>query len=254
MPVSSHNRQAHFFWSRSKGLQNIVSEFSMIRFDSRLSTHFLAAALLAGCLGGSSAMAANESITWSDPTPVTSVQQIDTNGTLVHAGRWGGKTVVVHAGGDLITFTGRKITSDGSSSALATTSGQGVYTGAFSGSTGNAKFNSVLDSFAYDGPNPRVLELRGLIVGHSYEVQVFALDDRDLINKDHRPGTRVVRLGDQSDFKGNNSKQFMMKDNDSVIGRFVATGPKVLVYEDEMNPKDHSGNINAYVLRDVTKK
>jgi len=220
----------------------------------KIPTGLLLAALLGVCVGNSKAMAANPTITWDNPIHITSVSQIDTNGVLAHAGRWGGKTVVVHDGANIVTFTGRKITSSGSSDAIATTSGQGVYSGAFSGDTGNSKFNAVLDSFAFDGPNPRVLELRGLTVGHSYEVQVFALDDRNLVKKDHRPGTRVVRLGDQAGFKGSNSKQFMMKDNDGVTGHFVATSSKVEIYEDEMNPIDHSGNINAYVLRDVTKK
>jgi lysophospholipase L1-like esterase len=195
-----------------------------------------------------------QSIKWGAPIHIASVNQIDTNGAVVQAGRWGGKTVVVHVGAKAIVFAKRPVTPSGHTVEIAATSGAGTYNGAFSGNTGSPELNAVLDCFAYDGPNPRVLELHGLKIGHSYEVQVFALDDRDLVKADHRPGTRVVRLGDRPDFKGGNSKPFRMKDNAAVIGRFTATASAVDIYEDEMNPLDHSGNINAYVLCDVTPK
>jgi len=203
--------------------------------------------------GVSSGAASQSSIIWGDPIPTRSVRQIDTRGVLVHAGRWGGPTISVAVGGKEIVFASRTINSTGSSEDLATASGQGGYTGGFLSSTGNLSFDKVLNSFAYNGPNPRVVELRGLRAGHQYEVQLFALDDRDLVPADHRPGTRAVRYGDKPNFSGSNSKAFLMRDNASVIGRFTASGPLIFIYQDEMNPLDHSGNINAYVLRDVTK-
>jgi len=193
-------------------------------------------------------------IAWDNPVQVASVKQIDTKGVLVHAGHWGGSrsTLTVAVGGESIGFAARTVNGSGISGDLATASGLSIYTGAYLSSTGDPSFDSVLNSFAYGGPNPRIINLRGLIPGHNYEVQLFAIDDRDLVPQDHRPGTRAVRYGDRPDLTGNNSNQFLMRDNASVIGRFTAIGPQVLIYQDQLNPVDHGGNINAYVLRDVT--
>ena len=193
-------------------------------------------------------------IIWDNPVQVTSVKQIDTKGVLVHAGHWGGSrsTLTVAVGGKSIGFAARTVNGSGISEDLATASGLSIYTGAYLSSTGDPSFDSVLNSFAYGGPNPRIINLRGLIPGHNYEVQLFTADDRDLVPQDHRPGTRAVCYGDRPDFTGNNSNQFLMRDNASVIGRFTAIGPQVQIYQDQLNPVDHGGNINAYMLRDVT--
>ena len=96
-----------------------------------------------------------QSIKWGNLIRVASVSQIDTHGSVVSAGRWGGKTVVVHVGGKAIVFAKRPITPSGHTAEVAATSGAGTYDGAFSGNTGSPEFNSVLNCFAYDGPNPR---------------------------------------------------------------------------------------------------
>lgn len=203
----------------------------------------LSAVAVAAC---AQSVFAAPSVTWDDPVAIKSVSQIDTNGTLAQAGYWGTDPVIVQAKTESITFAPRQVLDPGTTDGKAGASGNGLATGAFSGDTGDAKFNSVLDSFDYDGNSPRVITLDGLKAGDSYEVQLFALDDRS----DTGEGDRTTRFGDKTDFTGNNSKQFAEKDNVFVIGHFKADAAKVSVYQDISN----NGNINAYVLRDVTAK
>ena len=63
-----------------------------------------------------------------------------------------------------------------------TANGQTNSADMFAGDSGNAEFDQVMDSFAYDGPNPKVLTLNGLFVGLTYRVQLFVSDDRSCCN------------------------------------------------------------------------
>lgn len=185
-------------------------------------------------------------VTWDDPAPIKSTSVIDTHGTLVHAGYWGSNPVTVTVGAEKITFDTRKVGAASDSDGLAIASGNGTASGGFSGDTGDPKFNSVLDSFDYDGNSPREIAVAGLVPGHNYEIQLFALDDRT----DTQESSRTIRFGDKADFSGNNSKSFKEGDNVAVTGHFTADAKKISIYEDISS----LGNLNAYVLRDVTTK
>ena len=202
--------------------------------------------LLAASIGLAQIQAVAVPITWDDPVAIKSASQIDAKGVLVHAGYWGSDPITVDTGSAKILFTGRKICAAGTTDGSAGTTGSGETGGAFAGDTGNSNFNKVLDSFAYDGENPRSATFEGLTKGRSYELQLFALDDRT----DSGEADRPLRFGDKSDFTGSNSKVFKSKDNVFVIGHFKADDVKITIYEDIAQ----LGNLNAYVLRDVTAK
>jgi len=188
----------------------------------------------------------NPVITWSDPVAIKSASQIDGNGKLVHAGYWGSDPIAMSVHGERIVFAPRKLGDPGSTDGSAGATGNGLATGSFTANSGDPQLDLVLNSFAYDGANPRTITLEGLNAGNTYEVQLFALDDRT----DSAEGDRPLRYGDHSDFSGSNSKVFLEKDNVFVIGRFKADSSKISIYEEI----SQNGNFNAYVLRDVTSK
>jgi hypothetical protein len=148
---------------------------------------------------------------------------------------------VTLANGTNIVFT-----TDGS---VATTTGAGTTTGAFSGDTGNANFNGVLTRFNYDN-GPKTIVLSNLVVGRTYSVQLFALDDR------HDSSAESTR---QAGFQQPNnpadvSASFLMGDNVFVTGIFTAppngAGTNVNVTIQENLPTGPGyGNINALVVR-----
>jgi alpha-L-fucosidase len=181
-------------------------------------------------------------ITWEDPTPITGLNQLDTHGKLVHAGYWGSDQLTVTANTEKITFMPCKLLGDGSTVTTAATSAAGVGKNGYSYNTGDPNLNAVLNTFAWDGPNPRLVTLGGLVPGHSYEAQLFALDDRS------GDGDRIVRFGNTPDFSDVNSKTYQQKENDFVIAHFKAVAQTVTIYQDFTQ----GANFNAYVLRDVT--
>jgi alpha-L-fucosidase len=183
-------------------------------------------------------------LTWDTPVRISNVSQLDTNGSLVHAGYWGATPITVDANNQQITFSPRLLSNEGGTDGKAGTSGNGPSTGAFSGSTGSPQLNDVLNSFAWDGPSPRTITVSGLTAGHDYELQLFSIDDRA------GDGQREIRYGDSADFSDSVSRPFKEDDDTFTIAHFQASGPELTVYQDFPG----GGNINAYVLRDVTKE
>jgi hypothetical protein len=125
---------------------------------------------------------------------------------------------------------------------VATATGAGTTTGAFSGNTGNATFNSILNEFNYDN-GPKTITLSGLVAGQQYAVQLFALDDRSGANT--RPGN-FQDPNDAYDYSGT----FNMSDNVYTIGTFTASGATASIQENL--PNGGGGNINALVVRRLT--
>jgi alpha-L-fucosidase len=174
---------------------------------------------------------------WSAPTPITTADATLNQPGIITGAEVFGPTVetVVLSNGTNITFK-----NDGS---VATTTGSGDSTGAFSGNTGNTAFNSVLNEFEYDG-GPHTITLKGLTVGHPYSVQLFALDDRT----DSQESSRQANFQDPND-TNDVSATFTMGANDYVMGSFVAPSANTVIRENLF--ATNRGNINAVVVRSV---
>ncbi len=177
-------------------------------------------------------------LTFSAPTAIGTADATlgGQSGTIVSAADFGaGTQVVTLTGGQTIVF-------DGSGANASVIGGNGTFTGAFTGNTGNTNFNTVLNGANYDTSNPngtKQITLSNLTAGKKYSVQIFALDDRGSQNS--RPLTF-------SDFSGHTSTSFLTGANDYVIGTFTAASS----YETFTENLPQNGNINALVLRDIS--
>lgn len=175
---------------------------------------------------------------WSAPTAITTADAVlNQPGTVVGAACFGATATLINVtltNGSSIRFYG-----DGS---VATCTGSGTATGAFSGTTGNANFNAVLNGFTYDN-GPHTITLNNLTPGQLYSVQLFALDNRNLGGGE---STRVCNFSMPGN-SANASATFAMGNNVSVIGTFVAVGTNIVIQQNL--PTGGKGNLNALVVR-----
>ena len=180
---------------------------------------------------------------WSAPVKITTADAtLNQFGTIVGAATFQGSAATVTlANGTNILFT-----TDGS---VATATGSGTTIGAFSGNTGNASFNGVLTRFNYDN-GPKTITLANLVVGQTYSVQLFALDDRNDSSAESSRLASFQHPKNSSDV----SATFLMGDNVFVIGTFTAppngasTNVNVVIQEN-LPTGPGNGNINALVVR-----
>lgn len=178
---------------------------------------------------------------WASPTAISTADvTLTQTGTVVGAEVFGtSPSIVILSNGTAVDFK-----ADGS---VAAATGGGTFTGAFSGSTGNTNFDAVLNQASYEsGYNPivptKTITLNNLIPGQQYQVQLFALDDRNGTQ------TRTVNYqdpADQYDF----SAIFAMPDNVYTLATFTAAGSTVNIQE---NLFGSGGNINAVVVRELS--
>ena len=184
---------------------------------------------------------------WLAPAPITTADAtLDQIGAEIGAADFSGQTVTVTLdNGSNLVFT--------SDNSVASTTGNGTYTGFAGTITGNANFDSVLDGGDYDG-GPKTITVYNLTPGNLYAVQLFALDDRggDADNGGISITNRQVYFQDPAD-TNNDSGLFTEGANDHVIGTFVANGTIQNITEqlpgNALNGGGaSSGNINALVL------
>ena len=186
----------------------------------------------------------NFGVAWGFVTPITTdVATLTQSGTVLEAAQWGSSgTIAVTGSYGTINFQPGTINSGGG--AVADTTAVGTGTGAFSGSTGNAAFDSVLSGFAFDESSLpyHTVTLFGLTPGQTYSVQLFGLDDR----ADGESG-RVNSYADGSGL--DQSSSYVEGSNSYVIGTFIAQGTTESV---RVNlGAGQSGNINALVVRSL---
>jgi hypothetical protein len=172
---------------------------------------------------------------WSLPRAITSADAtLNQSGTIVGAAVFGSTpAIVVLTNGTSVDFQ--------TNASVATATGAGTTTGAFSGNTGNAGFSAVLNQFNYDN-GPKTITLNNLVVGQQYTVQLFALDDRAGAN------TRTVNFQDPADSL-DYSATFAMPDNVYTVGTFTASDSSMNIQE---NLFGSGGNINAAIIRRLT--
>jgi alpha-L-fucosidase len=181
--------------------------------------------------------------TWSAPVPITTADAtLNQFGTIVGAASFAKNAVgtVTLANGTNIVF---KV-----DNSVASCTGKGAGTGSFTGNTGNANFNTVLNGFNYDG-GPKIITLKNLTVGQNYSVQLFALDDR---NDNTQEILRPASFQPPNN-PSNVSATFLMGSNDYVIGTFTAppngASTTMNLNIQENLPTGGNGNINALVVR-----
>lgn len=178
-------------------------------------------------------------ITWQSPFNITSVNSIDTNGTLVSAinATGGSDSPTVNVGGENITFTASNI-------GPANTNTGTFFTGG-GGTTGDTNLNTVLNSHSYRGGGSWSLQLTGLTPGADYQIQLIgAGDTRGCCS------SRNQRGGD-GESPENVSGDFSRSGVGSVIGTFTAGGTTQTINVLPGNNNGVDPGLSAYILRSV---
>ncbi|MCA9247495.1 MAG: PEP-CTERM sorting domain-containing protein [Planctomycetales bacterium] len=168
----------------------VLLGFGLIGFVSRRHRGVGCKTAVVLLLAASSAKQANAApINWfAGPTVITSPSQIATDDKLsflraVNLGN-NGAQLVSHPVLGTINF-------QDIGSVVDTYSSGSIYSdvGVYTGTSGDAGFDAVLDSFNYGGLS-QTLTLNGLTVGGIYQIQVFASDDRGCCS------TRTIQFDD----------------------------------------------------------
>lgn len=180
-------------------------------------------------LGATQAQAA--SVSFQSPTPFTASSILDaplslsgyTGATLVEAQNFGdiAKTVST-PGGQTINFADAPESFGGPTGTVSAVffGGSEWNPGLFTGNTGSATFDDVLDSQSWASSQPgnrQTVRIGSLSIGQTYIVQLFFSDMRG------GNGGRTQFLADATS-GGNSSAEFSTASSTSVIGTFVASG------------------------------
>lgn len=175
--------------------------------------------------------------TWSAPVKISTADAtLGLPGTNFSAACFGATSTsitVTLSNGTNIVFKG-----DGT---RAMCTGQSTFTGANTNNTGDANFNTVLNSAEYDS-GPHIITLKGLTIGQLYSVQLFALDDRNPATV----GFRRFNYQDPSDATDISQTSTMAADV-YMVGTFVATNANMVIQQNL--PDSNTGNLNALVIR-----
>jgi hypothetical protein len=116
----------------------------------------------------------------------------------------------------------------------------GYATGANANQTGNANFNTCLNDFVYDNLT-HLISISNLVVGQTYQVQLFGLDNRSGNTK------RVANWADPLNPQ-DVSVSYKMGDNAYFLGTFVASNTVQTI---QQNLIATNGNFNCLILRTV---
>lgn len=188
-------------------------------------------------------------VTWTTgPTTTVDENSISLNGTLVNAGTWGNSDgtgpISVTVGSETIIFANASINATpGSVNATASAAGTHYDTNSWNPpGAASTNFQRVMDGFAWDGGNPKTVTLGNLVIGATYQVQLFTSDDRDCC------GGRTQKWSDQSpNGAGNETSVHTMNSSSHVIGTFVADDVIQNFYA--RGVAQDSNAVSAYVLR-----
>lgn len=190
-------------------------------------------------------------VTWTTgPTPTVDENSISLNGRPYHAGSFGtpagSPALPVTVGSETIIFDNvAEGAALGLSNAAAT---GGTYTNGdvwIPPGAANANFNTIMDSVAPDGDNPKVVRIGGLTPGGVYQIQLFVSDDRGCC------GARTMEWSDNpTDGAGAETATFAVNTSSYVIGTFTADATTQLFYG--RGVAQSQNYVNAYVLRDLS--
>ena len=176
-------------------------------------------------------------VTWQAPFNITAASDIDTSGTLVEAkNATDGTSPTVNVGGEAILFEAVAIAPNNTNT--------GTFFTGDGGDTGDAAFNTVLDSHSYSG-SEWSFQLTGLSPGADYQIQIIGGGDtRGCCS------SRNQRGGD-GESPENISGDFSRSGVGSVVGTFTAAGATQTI---RLLPGINDGTdpaISGYVLRAV---
>jgi hypothetical protein len=216
----------------------------------RVRSFVAMAAVVLGLSGPTTALAA--SIAWDPLVTVTDVNTtLGLPGTVVSAATWASTTpiVVTDTFGSITFVRGGDVTGAISGPVTANSAGGGYSTGNFTGNTGNANFNAVLNGALFTGSGVgagSLATISGLTLGQTYTIQLFALDDR-IGGANPTIQQRTARFQDTVDGSGNNTATITFGLNQYALGTFVASGATQSFWEQGIN----SNNViwNAAVVR-----
>jgi hypothetical protein len=167
-------------------------------------------------------------ITWGTPFNITTVGDIDTNGTLVAA-----KNATCDSNSPVVSVNGEDINFDAMTFGVSITSTQGYFTGG-GGNTRSTNLNDVLNSHTYSG-SPWSFDLTGLITGLDYQIQIVSAGDTRGCC-----GSRNQRAGD-AESPENVSDDFSRGGVGSVIGTCTADSNTQTILEQRGSQWDRSG-------------
>ncbi|MDB6080603.1 MAG: cell envelope biosis protein OmpA [Akkermansiaceae bacterium] len=193
-------------------------------------------------------------VTWTTgPTPTVDENSISLTGTLVNAGHWGNDTSgPIFVGSETIRFDRQPQTLLLEQHPVITNGFNDYSTGDIFKPPGaiDPNFDSILDGFAYWGDHKVTsITFQGLIPGATYQVQLFASDNRDCCKE------RIQKWSDSdTSGVGHETPTFVMNTSPYVIGTFVADATHTqTVYAQgspsASNPNGDVAGMNAYVLR-----
>ena len=170
-------------------------------------------------------------------TGTNGANTISLNGTLVEAVSLG---AVSNAPAGAVTVTNGSKTESilfTQTDTLLNQAGIRINTGI---DTGNANWDSVVNSADWNNVNPKTLTLSGLTPGQAYQIELFLFDDRNT--------TVAARIQTYSDgvmeslgFRNDNGK--------SIIGTFIANGDSQSI---TLIGSTTSVTLNAYILRAIS--
>ena len=190
-------------------------------------------------------------VTWIDHGTITDNSDISLAGAFVHAASYGsgGAPVFVLVGGEEILFEGETGLGGGlvtTANSSVTAAGRAAQGGFFDEvpTTVSPQFQIVLDSFAFDGPNPKALTLNNLTIGQEYQLQLFVSDDRGCCSGRTQLWSDSVAI-----FDGNETTTFTHTTSPYDIGTFVAGATSEIVYGHGVDQGQTI--LNGYVLRAV---
>lgn len=190
-------------------------------------------------------------VTWTAPAETIDQNAISLAGTQFHAGTWGNNAgsgpFSVPVGSESIYFD-NMIAAGAIGTNRAVATGGEYYDASVwvpTSGTPDANFQNVMDGTNPDGENPKRLIIGGLVVGKTYQVQLFISDDRSCCS-----GRTMEWSDNATDGAGNESATFTVGSSPNILGTFTADGPTQTFYGRGVSGTQNY--LNAYVLRDLS--
>lgn len=177
--------------------------------------------------------ASSSLFTWGPPVPFngqTSVQILGAPaGMFFEAEVFNGSGGNVNVGNAVYVFD-----STGASASITGTGGPGTSAIAFSGTTGDPNFDSILGEEQEDEGTPTIT-LHNLTVGTQYSVQLFALDDT-------HDSSRFTAFADPNN-AADVSQSYTVGANDYIVGAFIANASDVVINQVLANFHGYMGSV-----------
>lgn len=178
---------------------------------------------------------ADSMITWDAPQAITSASDISTEGTLIEAFNFGEATDRTVNG---VTFLGRTTGATGGQSTFPGLTNTLVDANLWTGSTGSAGYDAMLDSISFQNGDTGTATITGLAEGTEYLIELWFADNRNA----------VANTMDVSDGMGNDAS--LDRAGEYLIGRFIADATLQQSFNYDRNPNPNAF-FQAFQLREL---